>query len=68
MIESWNIPEEINISGNDKKIKLSDEELEYIKVAGPIRVGVDTSRPPFEYKNKNTGELKGISIELLNYI
>ena len=53
---------------DDKKIKLSDEELEYIKVAGPIRVGVDTSRPPFEYKNKNTGELKGISIELLNYI
>lgn len=52
----------------DKKIKLSDEELEYIEVAGPIRVGIDISRPPFEYKNKSTGELKGISIELLNYI
>ena len=52
---------------DDKKIKLSDEELEYIKVAGPIRVGVDKLLP-FEYKNKNTGELKGISIVIELYI
>lgn len=52
----------------DKKIKLSDEELEYIEVAGPLRVRIDISRPPFQYKNKSTGELKCISIELLNYI
>ncbi|WP_066646908.1 diguanylate cyclase [Christensenella timonensis] len=50
------------------KLYLSDEEQEYVQNAGTIRVGVTTGRAPFQYVDEQSGEAKGISIDLLDYI
>lgn len=49
-------------------LELSDDEKKYIRSVGRLRVGVLSSRPPFEYRNPETGELCGISISLLRLI
>ena len=53
---------------NTSKLYLSDEEQEYVQNAGTIRVGVTTGRAPFQYVDGQTGEVKGICIDLLDYI
>lgn len=53
---------------NTGKLYLSDEEREYVQNAGTVRVGVTTGRAPFQYVDGQTGEVKGISIDLLDYI
>ncbi|MCC0627854.1 MULTISPECIES: diguanylate cyclase domain-containing protein [unclassified Clostridioides] len=47
---------------------LSDEETKYIKDTDKLKVGVLLNKPPFQNIDKDTGELKGISIDLLNHI
>lgn len=47
---------------------LSDEETDYIKETEKLKVGVLLNKPPFQNIDKDTGELRGISIDLLNHI
>lgn len=47
---------------------LSKEEEDYIQNAQPLSVGVLTNRPPFQYRDKADGKLKGIGVELLEHI
>lgn len=47
---------------------LSDEETNYIKDTEKLKVGVLLNKPPFQNADKDTGELRGISIDLLNHI
>lgn len=47
---------------------LSDEETNYIKDTEKLKVGVLLNKPPFQNIDKDTGELRGISIDLLNHI
>ncbi|WP_258106712.1 diguanylate cyclase [Christensenella minuta] len=46
---------------------LSDSEAAYASTAERLRVGVLVGQPPYQYQDEN-GELKGISIGLLDYI
>lgn len=45
---------------------LSDEERAYVESAGPVRVGVLTDQPPYQYEED--GQLKGISVQLLDAV
>lgn len=45
---------------------LSDGDLAFIASSGPVRVGVLTGQPPYEYEED--GELKGIAIDLLETV
>lgn len=47
---------------------LSEEETKYIKEIEKLKVGVLLNKPPFQNKDKSTGEIKGISVDLLNHI
>lgn len=48
------------------EFRLSEKETAYIEQAGPLTVGVLSSRPPYQYKAD--GMLKGIGVDLLQYI
>lgn len=52
----------------NNKMFLSDEETKFIKDTEKLRVGVPLNKPPFQNIYKDTSELKGISIDLLNHI
>ncbi|MCC0640815.1 MULTISPECIES: diguanylate cyclase domain-containing protein [unclassified Clostridioides] len=52
----------------NSKMILSDDETTYIKDIDTLKVGVLLNKPPFQNIDKKTGELKGISIDLLNHI
>lgn len=52
----------------NKELVLSNKESEYIKNIETLQVGVLLKNPPFQYVDDKTGKLKGISIDLLNYI
>ncbi len=47
---------------------LSETEQEYVSASEPLNVGVLTNRPPFQYTDPSTGDLSGISVDLLDYI
>lgn len=53
---------------NAGKLYLSDEEQEYVQNAETIRVGVTTGRAPFQYVDEQSGEVRGIFIDLLDYL
>lgn len=50
------------------ELYLSKSEKDYIRNAGVIDIAAVGKRAPIQYKDSKTGELKGISIEVLNYI
>ncbi|MCC0644865.1 MULTISPECIES: diguanylate cyclase domain-containing protein [unclassified Clostridioides] len=52
----------------NNKMLLSDDETTYIKDIDTLKVGVLLNKPPFQNIDEKTGELKGISIDLLNHI
>lgn len=52
----------------NKEMILSKKESEYIKNIKTLKAGVLLNNPPFQYVDDKTGELKGISIDLLNYL
>lgn len=45
---------------------LSDEERAYVESAAPVRVGVLTDQPPYQYVED--GQLKGIAVQLLDAV
>lgn len=45
---------------------LTDEERAYVKSADPVRVGVLTDQPPYQYEE--TGQLKGIAVDMLEAV
>ena len=49
-------------------LRLTDAEAAYIDGAGALRVGVLTEQPPLQYLDERTGELDGISADLLRLI
>lgn len=55
-------------SSQTKTLELSNQEKEFIKNIKTLKVGVLSNVPPFQYINEKTNELKGISIDLLDYI
>ncbi|MCJ7855780.1 transporter substrate-binding domain-containing protein [Lachnospiraceae bacterium NSJ-143] len=54
-------------SYSGEKTLFNQRELKYIATAKPLNVGVLTDNPPYQFKD-STGELKGISINMLDYI
>ena len=52
---------------NDTLI-LSDEEQAYVDQGGVIYVGIPLGRAPIQYMEEATGELKGISKDVFDYI
>lgn len=44
------------------------EEAEYIKNAGPVRVLYETDDYPFEYQDQETGEARGIYLDIIRRI
>lgn len=52
----------------NKEMILSKKESEYIKNTKTLKAGVLLNNPPFQYVDDKTGKLKGISIDLLNYL
>lgn len=50
------------------RLVLSESEQEYVSACGSLKVGVLTNRPPFQYTDPSTGDLSGISADLLHYI
>lgn len=51
-----------------RQLILSKEENAYLESAPVLRVGVMNNQPPFQYKNKKSAVLKGISVDILSYI
>ncbi len=49
-------------------IELSAEELAYIERAGEITIGCPGQNCPLLFRNKETGQLEGITIDILNMI
>lgn len=49
-------------------LNLSAQEKDYILHSEPLKVGVLNNHPPFQYRDKTDGELKGIGVGLLNHI
>lgn len=49
------------------ELLLSSQEEEYVRRSGTLNVGVLNDRPPFQYRD-STGGLKGIGVDLLQYI
>lgn len=49
-------------------LSMTKSESEYIKKVDILKVGVLNNQPPFQYKDSENGELKGISVDLLKYI
>lgn len=47
---------------------LSDAEEKYIEETKKLKVGILKDYPPFQYMDENTGQLKGICVDLLDYI
>ena len=53
---------------SNKELKLTAQEKEYVENTEPLRAGVLTDLPPYSYQDKESGELKGISVDLLKAI
>ncbi len=53
---------------SNKELKLTAQEKEYVENTEPLRAGVLTDLPPYSYQDKESGELKGISVDLLRAI
>lgn len=51
-----------------KTFSITDEDREYIRSVGTLKAGILTNQPPYQYKDEKTGELKGISVDLLSKI
>ncbi len=49
-------------------IELSEEELDYLERAGEITIGCPGQNCPLLFRNNKTGQLEGITIDILNMI
>lgn len=54
--------------GNTSMFMLTSEEEAYVKASDEIKVGVLLNNPPFQYFDESANQLKGISIDFLDYI
>lgn len=52
----------------NEDLLLTDEEEQYIRTTGAIRVAVRTDEPPFQYRNAEDGSTTGLAPALLQYI
>lgn len=55
-------------SGNTSMFMLTSEEDAYVRKQKAIKVGVLLNNPPFQYIEESTKQMKGISIDFLEYI
>lgn len=55
------------VAPNDSLL-LSDAEVKFIEETKSLKAGILKDYPPFQYMDEKTGELKGICVDLLNYI
>lgn len=55
-------------NAQEKELSLSAADQNFIQQAGTLKAGILTDRPPFQYADSETGELKGTAVNLLNYI
>lgn len=53
---------------DNSKLYLSEEEIDYIENVGTLKVAMAGNKAPIQYKDKKTGEIKGLSKEVLDYI
>lgn len=51
-----------------KSFTVTEEDRAYIQSIGTVRVGIFAGQPPYQYKNAKTGEIKGISVDMLKKI
>ena len=52
----------------DNVLRLTDEERAYIQQAGKLRVGLLLDSPPFQYRDEETGQIRGLAVDLLQHI
>lgn len=52
----------------NRDLYLSDEEKKYIDETERLKVLMFGGKAPIQYKDEKTGEMKGISMDVLNYI
>ncbi|MCQ4864711.1 transporter substrate-binding domain-containing diguanylate cyclase [Pseudoflavonifractor phocaeensis] len=50
----------------EEKLTLSQAERAYVESAGALRVGILTEQPPYQYRED--GALRGVSVDLLDYV
>lgn len=50
------------------ELRLTPEEKQYLEQAGTLKVGVLSDLPPYQYVDEETGQLKGIGVDLLDRI
>lgn len=55
-------------SAQSEKMYFTREEAEFIVNAEPLKVAVLGSKPPIQYFDEDSGEYKGVSIDVLKYI
>ena len=55
-------------SGQGENLFLSDDERAFVDQLDPLRVGVQLNKAPFMYREEETGELRGISLDLLSSV
>lgn len=55
-------------TSRNTELILTDTEKSYIESCGTLKVGVLENLPPYQYRDEATGELSGISVDLLNYV
>lgn len=55
------------VAPNDSLL-LSDAEVKYIEGTKILKVGILKDYPPFQYMDEKTGDLKGICVDLLDYV
>lgn len=55
-------------SNDSKRLIFSNEEIEYINKAGTINVASFGGKIPIQYIDSETGEPRGISVDVLKYI
>lgn len=54
--------------GNSSMFLLTTTEEAFVENSDAIKVGVLLDKPPFQYIDENNGNIKGISIDVLDYI
>ena len=52
----------------ETSLAFSQAELAFIRDSGPLRVGFVKDQPPYQYMDGTSGAVRGISIDLLDYI
>lgn len=64
---STSLYEEYFTPSNDS-VRLSAMEREYVSAVGPVQVGAISNQPPFHRAAEGTGEVEGITADVLHYI